>query len=65
VQRQAIAQQDEHVASHQEASQKLRQEQNYYSEKLKFYSLLLVLLVLSYLAVRALPLFTGQQEDPL
>lgn len=59
VQQQADRQSEEHVSGHKEMKEQLESEKQYYSQKLQFYSLLLVVMVLSYLGVKVLPLVFG------
>ena len=52
---QAEAQADEKVPSHQDVQGRVKRERRHYEEKLQFFSLLLVILVVSYIAVKVLP----------
>ena len=63
VQRQAEAQETEEVPSHRQIKEKVDNEKKEYREKLKFYSLLLVVLMLCYIGVKAYPLICGNEQD--
>lgn len=62
VQAQAEEQSEERVVSHQELLQKSNADRQYYKEKMRFYTFLLVLVVLSYLAVRVMPILLGSDK---
>ena len=63
VQRQAEEQSNDKVVSHQELRESFEKEKKYYMEKMKFYSLLLLVIVLSYIAVKLFPVFFSDGQS--
>jgi hypothetical protein len=63
VQEQAAAQEEENIPSHQESYRKVVTEREYYREQLKFYFLVLVVLVISYVCVQLIPTLTHTNID--
>ena len=64
VQEQAEAQSKEHIPSHVESWRKVSAEREYYRQQLKFYFLVLVVLVISYVCVQLLPALTNSPASP-
>ena len=63
MQEQAEAQEKENIPSHQDSYKKVAAEREYYRQQLKFYFLVLVVLVISYVCVQLIPTLTTTQTD--